>query len=129
MGGGPVPPFVRRKEGMKFYLDEDIPVAIADALRRKKVDVLTTAEAGNAHNPDRAQLDYAAKTRRCIVTRNVAHFIYLAEQAIQHQRPHAGILLVSSRYRGNEIRRITEGIVRVARDNPAGLEEYAVRYL
>jgi predicted nuclease of predicted toxin-antitoxin system len=114
---------------MKFYLDEDVPVAIAKALRRKKVDVLTTAEAGNAHYSDRAQLDYAAKTGRCIVTRNVAHFVDLAEQAIQHQRPHAGILLVSSRYQGNEIRRITDGIVRVAQDNPTGLEQYAVRYL
>jgi predicted nuclease of predicted toxin-antitoxin system len=114
---------------MKFYLDEDIPVAIADALRRKKVDVLTTAEADNTHSSDRAQLAYAAKTGRCLVTRNVAHFVSLAEQAIQHQRPHAGILLISSQYRGNEIRRITDGIVRVAKDNPAGLEEYAVRYL
>ncbi len=114
---------------MKFYLDEDVPVAIADALRRKKVDVLTTAEAGNVHCSDRAQLNYAAKTGRCIVTRNVAHFVYLAEQAIQHQRPHAGILLVSSRYRGNEIRRITDGILRVAKDNPGGLEDYAVCYL
>ena len=114
---------------MKFYLDEDVPVAIAQVLRRKKIDVLTTAEAGNAHSSDRAQLDYAAKTGRGLVTRNVTHFVRLAEQAIQHQRPHAGILLISSRYRGNEIRRITDGIVRVAKDNPAGLEEYAVRYL
>jgi predicted nuclease of predicted toxin-antitoxin system len=114
---------------MKFYLDEDIPVAIADALRRKKIDVVTTVEAGNAHSSDRVQLDYATKTGRCIVTRNVVHFVQLAEQAIQHQRPHAGILLVSSQYRGNEIRRITDRIVRVAKDNPAGLEEYAVRYL
>jgi predicted nuclease of predicted toxin-antitoxin system len=114
---------------MKFYLDEDVPVAIADALRRRKIDVLTAAEAGNTHGSDRAQLDYAAKTGRCLVTRNVAHFVRLAEQAIQRQRPHAGILLISSRYRGNEIRRITDGIVRVAEDNPAGLEEYAVRYL
>ena len=114
---------------MRFYLDEDVPVAIAQALRRRKIDVLTAAEAGNTHASDRAQLDYAAKAGRCLVTRNVPHFVSLAEQAIQHQRPHAGILLISSRYRGNEIRRITDGIVRVARNNPGGLEEYAVRYL
>jgi len=114
---------------MRFYLDEDVPVAVADALRRKKIDVLTAAEAGNVQCSDRAQLDYAARTGRCIATRNVAHFVLLAEQAIQHQRSHAGILLVSSHFRGNEIRRITEGIVRVAKDNPGGLEEYAVRYL
>ena len=32
---------------MKVFLDEDIPIAIAEALRRAEVDALTTEEAGN----------------------------------------------------------------------------------
>ncbi len=114
---------------MRFYLDEDVPVAIAQALRRRKIDVLTVAEAGNTHASDRAQLDYAAKTGRCLVTRNVAHFVSLAEQAIQHQRPHAGILLISSRYRGNEIRRMADALAKVAAAYPTGLGEYDVLFL
>ena len=114
---------------MKLYLDEDVPAAIAEALRRAKVDVLTTEEAGNKQTADIAQLAFAAKAGRCIVTRNVKEFAELAQQAVQQQQPHAGIILISSAYRGNETRRITEGILRIIRANPRGLEEYGVRYL
>ena len=114
---------------MKLYLDEDVPVAIAEALRCAKVNVLTTEEAGNKQNLDAAQLAFATTAERCIVTRNVKHFAELAEQAVQQQRPHAGIILISSSYRGNETRRITAGILRIVRASPGGLEEYGVRYL
>ncbi len=114
---------------MKLYLDEDVPIAVAEALRRHKMDVLTTGEAGNQHASDRAQLEYATEQARCIVTRNARDFMELAAEALQQQRPHAGIILISGTYRGNEIRRIAEGILRVVRDNPGGLEEYGVRYL
>jgi predicted nuclease of predicted toxin-antitoxin system len=114
---------------MKLYLGEDVPTAIADALRRQKVDVLTTQETGNAQAPDAAQLQFAAAARRCIVTRNVKHFSQLAQQAVCEQRPHAGIVLISAGYQGNEVRRITEGILRLIRAHPDGLEAYGVRYL
>ncbi len=114
---------------MKLYLDEDVPVAIAEALRRAKIDVLTTEEAGNKQSSDTAQLAFAAAAGRCIVTRNVREFVELAHHAVQQQRPHAGIILISSAYRGNETRRIAEAILRIARANPHGIEEYGVRYL
>ncbi len=114
---------------MKLHLDEDVPAAIADALRRAKVDVLPTDEAGNKQSSDTAQLAFAAEAGRCIVTRNVKEFVELAHRAVQQQRPHAGIILISSGYRGNETRRIAEGILRIIRTNPDGIEEYGVRYL
>ena len=114
---------------MKLYLDEDIPIAIAEALRRAEVDALTTEEAGNKQASDAAQLAFAAKSGRCIVTRNVKDFVDLAEQAVQQQRPHAGIILISGAYRGNEIRRITHGILKIIRANAGDLEAYGVRFL
>jgi predicted nuclease of predicted toxin-antitoxin system len=114
---------------MKLYLDEDVPVAIAAALRRAKVDVLTAADAGNKETSDMAQLAFAAQAGRCIVTRNVKDFVALAHQAVQQQRPHAGIILISSAHCGNETRRIAEGVLRIVRANPSGLEAYGVRYL
>jgi predicted nuclease of predicted toxin-antitoxin system len=114
---------------MRLYLDEDVPVAVAEAVRRHKVDVVTTREAGNEHASDRAQLAFATEEGRCILTRNIRDFTELAAETLQQQRPHAGIILISGAYRGNEIRRITEGILRVVRNNPRGLEEYGVRYL
>ncbi len=112
---------------MKLYLDEDVPVAIAVALRRGKVDVVTTGEAGNRQASDAEQLAFAAEAGRCIVTRNVKDFVELAHQAVQQQRPHAGIILISSAYRGTETRRITERILRIIRATPGEMEEYGVR--
>jgi predicted nuclease of predicted toxin-antitoxin system len=114
---------------MKLYLDEDVPGAVAAALRRTKVDVLTTEEAGNKQASDAAQLHFATTAGRCLVTRNVKDFVELAEQAVRQQQPHPGIVLISSTYRGDETRRITEGLLRILRANPGGLETYGVRYL
>jgi predicted nuclease of predicted toxin-antitoxin system len=114
---------------VRFYLDEDLPPAVAASRRRRGLDVQTTAEAGNQQFSDRAQLEHAAKAGRCLVTRNVRDFIHLAREALQRQRPHAGILLCSLAYRGDEIRRMAEALAKVAAAYPAGLGEYDVIFL
>ena len=53
---------------MKFYLDEHIPKAVAEGLRRRGIDVLTSQDAGRVGDPDRKQLAFAAMTRRVLVT-------------------------------------------------------------
>ena len=53
---------------MKFYLDEHIPKAVAEGLRRRGIDVLTIQGAGRVGDPDRKQLAYAALKRRVLVT-------------------------------------------------------------
>lgn len=80
---------------MKFYLDENLAPQIAARLRTKGVDAVNPLEAGNAQLPDRDQLRYAARAGRCLVTRNVRHFVVLARDAIRRQEPHAGIVSTS----------------------------------
>ena len=53
---------------MKFYLDEHIPKAVAEGLRRRGIDVLTIQDAGRVGDPDRKQLAFAAMKRRVLVT-------------------------------------------------------------
>jgi predicted nuclease of predicted toxin-antitoxin system len=53
---------------VKFYLDEHIPKAVAEGLRRRGIDVLTIQGAGRVGDPDRKQLAYAALKRRVLVT-------------------------------------------------------------
>ncbi len=43
-------------EQLRFYLDEHVPNAIAQGLRRRGVDVLTVQQAGRAGLTDSAQL-------------------------------------------------------------------------
>ena len=114
---------------MRLYLDEDVPVAIAASLRRHKADVLTACEAGTAQTSDREQLTFASAQGRALVSRNVRHFMDLALTAVQEQRPHAGIILISARFRGNETKAIAEGLLRILRAHPDGIEPYGVRFL
>ncbi len=114
---------------MRFYLDEDLPPAVADAPRRRGLDVQTTTDAGNQQLSDKTQLEYAANVGRCLVTRNLRDFIRLAQEAIQRQMPHAGILLFPSAYRGHGIRRMADALAKVAAAYPTGLGEYDVLFL
>ena len=114
---------------MKFYLDENVPTAIAAFLKKHRADVLTAEEAGNRHRSDPEYLAFAAQTGRCLVTFNVIHFKPLGDAAILRQEPHAGILLIPGSFRGNETRRIGEALMRVQGQYPNGLGEYVVMYL
>lgn len=114
---------------MKFYLDEDLSPRIAERLRKRGIDAVSAFEAGNVQLSDREQLAYAAQEGRCLVTRNVRHFILLAQEAIRRQEPHAGIILCSPNIRGFETGTIVHAVTRLAKQFPRGLGEYDVLYL
>ena len=90
---------------MKFYLDEDVSPKIAERLRKRGIDAGSAIEAGNLQLSDREQLACAARQGRSLVTRNVRHFIVLAQEAIRRQEPHAGIILCPPSMRGFEVDR------------------------
>lgn len=114
---------------MRFYLDEDLPPRIAEALRRKGVDAVSAHEVRNSQLSDAEQLTYAGREGRCLVTRNARHFLLLARDAIQHHAPHAGILILSPRFTGSEIRALVDRLSRVAKRYPKGLGSYDIFYL
>jgi predicted nuclease of predicted toxin-antitoxin system len=113
---------------MKFYLDEDLSPQIAERLRKRGIDAVSVFEAGNVQLSDREQLAHAAQGGRCLVTRNVRHFILLAQEAIRRQEPHAGIILCPPSIRGFETGAIVHSLTRVAKQFPRGLGEYDVLY-
>lgn len=78
---------------VRLYLDEDVDVALAAALRRRGVDVLTTQEAGNVQQRDEDQLAFATQARRVFFTHNRADFARLHKKLMQEGRSHAGIIL------------------------------------
>ena len=114
---------------MKFYLDEDVSPKIAERLRKKGIDAVSAIEAGNIQLSDREQLACAARNGRCLVTRNVRHFIVLAQEAIRRHEPHAGIILCPPSMRGFEVKSIADALTRVAKRFPGGLGEFDVLYL
>ncbi len=114
---------------MKLYLDEDLAPQVAGRLRAKGLDAVSALEVGNIQLSDRDQLQYAAGEGRCLVTRNVLHFVILAQDAIRRQEPHAGIILCPPSIRAFEVVKIADALIRLARLFPEGLAEFDVLYL
>lgn len=107
---------------MKVYLDEDMSPSIALLLRQRGVDATSALEVGHSQLEDRAQLEYATREGRAIVTRNVVDFIRLARDAVATNTGHAGIVLVPSSFRGDEYQAIADAIVEELKRYPNGLD-------
>ena len=79
-------------ERIKFYLDEQVNLAVATGLRRRDVDVLTTQEAGMLGASDEDHLALATGQNRVMFTQD-DDFLRLHAQGIEH----TGIVYVRQR--------------------------------
>ena len=111
---------------MKVYLDEDLSPDIALRLRQRGVDATSAHEVGNSQLGDRAQLEYATREARAIVTRNVVDFLELARDAVAANMRHAGIVLVPSSFRGDEYPAIADAVIEELERYPTGLDGIVV---
>jgi predicted nuclease of predicted toxin-antitoxin system len=68
---------------IRFHLDENVNHAIADGLRRRKIDVTTTPEAGLISSSDEEQLRFAHSQGRVIFTQD-SDFLKLHNSGFQH---------------------------------------------
>jgi len=88
---------------MQFLLDEHMPRAIADGLRRRGVDVRTISEAGLRSAADEEILVWAAAHRYVLVTSD-SDFLRLHRQV-----DHNGIVWCNAR--GRSVRRVIDYLV------------------
>ena len=77
---------------IRFHLDENMPHAVAEGLRRRDVDVSTTTDAGLVGATDQEQLSFAHGEGRMLVTRD-ADLLRLNAQGAEH----AGIVYWTER--------------------------------
>ena len=70
-------------EPLRFYLDQHISNAVADALRRRGADVSTAQELGRCGLSDAEQLQFAAGQGRVVVTFD-SDFVALDSAGAQH---------------------------------------------
>lgn len=68
---------------IRFHLDEHVPHAVADGLRRQGIGVTTTTDAGVLGVPDADQIAYALVEGRVLFTED-ADFLALAATGITH---------------------------------------------
>lgn len=78
---------------IRLFLDEDVPEAVAVALRLRGYDVVTTREAERKGSADAEQLDYAHSEGRIFFTHNIADFVKIHLDYARKGREHSGIIL------------------------------------
>ena len=78
---------------LALYLDEDVNILLAELLRARGFDVLTTRDAALLSQDDPDQLAFAAQVVRTFVTHNRADFEALVLQYGTDGRPHAGVII------------------------------------
>ncbi len=70
-------------ETIRFHLDENVNNAIADGLRRRRIDVTTTPESGLISSSDEEQLRFARSQGRVIFTQD-SDFLKLHNAGFEH---------------------------------------------
>lgn len=68
---------------LRFHLDEHVPQAVANGLRRRQIDVTTTTDAGLLHAADEEHLAFALQEQRVMFT-NDSDFLRLATDGSRH---------------------------------------------
>lgn len=78
---------------IELYLDEDVDVLIAELIRARGFEAITTRDAAQLKKNDEDQLAYAVSQKKALVTHNRADFERLAEEYFSSGRMHHGIIL------------------------------------
>lgn len=106
---------------MRFHLDEHVAHAVATGLRRRGIDVTTTADADLLDAPDENHVVYALRENRVIFTQD-RDFLRIAARGDEH----AGIIYAAqgSRTIGEVVRFLALMHDCLAEDDMQGRIEY-----
>lgn len=89
---------------IKLLIDEDVHLALAEALRRRGHDAVHVREIERLGLDDESQLEYAAEHRRCLVTFNVGEFVVWHGDFVHDGREHSGIIVSAQQPLGRMLR-------------------------
>jgi len=82
---------------VRFLLDHDVPAEVAHLLRHWGHDIVSLRQALPVTTPDEEVFRYAREQERLIVSCNRAHFLALADQAVEEQQPFPGLIVLIRR--------------------------------
>jgi Domain of unknown function (DUF5615) len=112
---------------LRFYSNENFPIAMVNLLRSIGYDVLTSYEAGQANQriPDDQVLHYATIENRVLITENRQDFIDLHRSGVAHggvivvkaDRDYAGKSQVITSFLDQDDRPLTNRLLRVMKQN------------
>ena len=102
---------------LRFYLDEDVDPLLAQVLRDRNVDCISTYEVKNQGLSDRDQLAFAIRNERTIISFNVKDFVFLARSFSQEGKSHKGIIVSDHLPFRELLRRTLTLIAKIKRDD------------
>lgn len=86
---------------IKIYLDEDAQDGdFVSALLFRKVDILTSGEAGMNGRKDKEQLEFATAQGRVLFSYNVKDFLALHIRYLRDGKEHAGMVMAKQKQFG-----------------------------
>ncbi len=92
---------------IKLYLDEDAQrTDLIQALRARRIDILTVSEANLLSENDELQLDFATSESRVVFTFNRGDFFHLHTEWLTKGKMHTGIIVSDQLSTGVIIRRL-----------------------
>lgn len=113
---------------MRFYLDEHVPPVLADMLRSRGHDGLTTLSAGKTGSTDEEQLRFATDGNRVLVTFDRQDFLTLSQRWAAERRRHSGIIVSKQLPASVVFRQLLRLIARHRRDDLSGLVLWLQNY-
>ena len=116
---------------VRLYLDADVDVKLATSLRRAGYDCVSARKVGSATLDDEAQLAFAAREGRVLLTHNIQHFVPIFERWWHAGLSHSGIVVSQQIPLGELQRRVIRLLETVTAsemvDNIRNLAEFAGR--
>lgn len=67
----------------KFYADENVPIAVSKALKKRGINIITAQESGMLKQDDNVHLSFAISEKRAIITHD-SDFLKLAMKESNH---------------------------------------------
>jgi len=114
---------------INLYLDEDVDISLAHALKQKGVDVLTTQESGNKRLSDSEQLEFAVNNRRAIFTHNKRDFLLLHRNYILEGKEHYDLILSDQRTVGEMLRGLSKLVFSLTAEQMKNRQEFLSNWL
>lgn len=115
---------------MRYLLDEHLsPISARICLERYQLDVVSVDELGRKRRTDEEQLEFAAGEGRVIVTQDRSDYAGLTLRFADEGRSHAGVLVLPSSLRPEDVAGIAAVIARYDREHLSGMPPYMLDFL
>lgn len=108
----------------RLYLDEDVHVFIADALRLRGYEATTTRDRGRLGADDFDQLAFVQRHGYTLLTYNVQDFPRLHYQWLTAGKHHPGIIIASREHPGQNVRALLNLLALVTAEEMVDQLEY-----